>query len=74
MRYTEHAMSRPQLSENQKKLLRQQVQAEFPDDETMQEVHYVRLLHHYQTKDLTPAARISFYTASKRKTKPFSPQ
>ena len=58
-----------QLSEQQKKQMWEQVRAEFPGDEVMQEVHYVRLLHHYQTQGMNPAARLRFYGAPKRKTR-----
>jgi hypothetical protein len=57
------------VSEEQKKRIWEQVRAEFPDDVAMQETHYVRMLHHYQTKDLTATARVRFYSASQRKTK-----
>ena len=36
-------------------------QEEFPQDEMMQEVHFVRLVHFLQTKDLTPEERVKFF-------------
>lgn len=55
------------LSDREKKLIWDEVREEFPDDETMQEVHYVRLLHFYQTKGLSPAERIQFFQDVKRR-------
>lgn len=55
------------LSENEKRAIRDEVCKEFPDDETMQQVHYVRLLHYYQTKDMTPAEKRAFYTHTRDK-------
>ena len=40
------------LTAEEKKHLWEEVQKEFPDDETMQEVHFVRLMHHQMTKNL----------------------
>jgi hypothetical protein len=49
------------LTEADKKKLWDEVVAEFPGDDTMQMVHYVRLLHYHQTKDLSPEEQIRFY-------------
>jgi hypothetical protein len=37
------------------------VRAEFPDDDTMQQVHYVRLLHLHQMAGMSPTERLRFY-------------
>lgn len=39
----------------------EEVRKEFPNDETMQQVHYVRQMHYLQTRDLSPEKRVSFY-------------
>ena len=49
------------VTEDEKKRLWDEVREEFPDDEMMQEVHYVCLLHHWQMKDLSLEERIKFY-------------
>ena len=49
------------LTEEEKKHLWEEVQIEFPDDETMQEVHFVRLMHHHMTKNLSLKERFQFY-------------
>ena len=51
-----------QITEEEKKMIWKEVLEEFPDDITMQEIHYVRLLHYYQTKGMTSKERISFYS------------
>lgn len=48
-------------SEAEKEELLEEVRKEFPNDETMQQVHYVRLLHHRQTQGMSPADKLEFY-------------
>ena len=50
------------LTEEEKKRFWEEVQKEFPDDEVMQEVHYVRLMHHYPMKNLSRKERFRFYS------------
>lgn len=50
------------LTEEEKKHLWEEVQIEFPDDETMQEVHFVRLMHRHMTKNLSRSERFRFYS------------
>ena len=52
------------LTETEKRQLAEEVRKEFPDDEVMQQVHYVRLLHHAQTKGLSSEERIRFYNSA----------
>lgn len=52
-----------ELSEAEQQAIWEEVRKEFPDDEMMQELHYVRRLHQLQTKGLSVAERIAFYQA-----------
>ncbi|MEK7395913.1 MAG: hypothetical protein AAB116_03140 [Candidatus Poribacteria bacterium] len=60
------------ISEKLKKQIWKEVKEEFPDDEMMQEIHYVRLLHYYQTLDLSPEEYIKFFNKSLSKRKRLS--
>ncbi len=53
-----------ELTQAQKNLLWDEVRKEFPGDEMMQEVHYVRLLHYHQSRELPAQERIDFYAFS----------
>lgn len=53
-----------ELIQVEKDRLWDEVRKEFPGDEMMQEVHYVRLLHYHQSRDLPPRERIDFYARS----------
>jgi predicted house-cleaning noncanonical NTP pyrophosphatase (MazG superfamily) len=55
------------LTESQKERLWEEVRREFPDDKMMQEIHYVRLLHHFQTKDMSSQERIKYFELEKKK-------
>ncbi len=52
------------LTQDEKACVWDEVRAEFPNDEMMQEVHYVRLLHYYQSHDVPLRERIDFYASS----------
>lgn len=58
-----------ELSDDMKKRLWQEVREEFPDDEMMQEVHFVRLLHYHQTKGLSREQRLRFFNAPSESTR-----
>ena len=49
------------ITEAEKKRLWREVREEFPDDAMMQEIHFVRLMYYYQTKDLSPEGQLNFY-------------
>lgn len=55
------------LSESEKKVLWEEVRQEFPDDETMQQVHFVRLMHYHQTRGMTPEEKKAFYSQKRDK-------
>ncbi|MCD4844529.1 MAG: hypothetical protein K8R25_08590 [Methanosarcinales archaeon] len=50
------------LTEEEKNRLWEEVKEDFPDDDMMQEIHYVRLMHHYLTKNLSQEERFQFYS------------
>ena len=49
-----------QLSEAERHALWAEVRAEFPHDEMMQEVHFVRALHAAQLRDFTADERVKY--------------
>ena len=57
-----------ELSANERKKLWEEVRKEFPDDEMMQQIHYVRLMHHRQIKDLSPQEVVQFFENSYKRT------
>ena len=58
-----------QITDEEKKMIWKEVLEEFPDDATMQEVHYVRLLHYYQTKGMTSKERVDFFSNIQKESK-----
>ncbi len=44
------------------------VRKEFPDDEMMQEIHFIRQVHYLQTKDSSMEERLRFFESSIQKT------
>ena len=50
-----------QLTEAERRALWAEVQAEFPDDDMMQEVHFVRALHAAQLRDFTRDERVEYF-------------
>ena len=53
-----------ELTEADREKLWEEVREEFPGDEMMQEIHFIRLLHYHQTKGMSAEERISFYNRS----------
>jgi len=49
-----------QLTEAERQAVWDDVRAEFPDDEMMQEVHFVRALHAAQLRDFTRQQRVEY--------------
>jgi hypothetical protein len=49
------------LTESEIDSLWAEVRAEFPGDEMMQEVHFVRALHAVQFQDFTREERLAYY-------------
>ncbi len=56
-----------ELTANEKRRLWDEVREEFPEDEMMQEVHYVRLLHYYHTKGFSRAELAQFLESARKK-------
>ena len=44
------------------------VQREFPEDEMMQQIHYVRQVHYLQSKGLSLQERIQFFGGLSKRT------
>ena len=55
------------LTETEKAKIWVDVRKEFPDDEMMQEIHFVRQMHYFQTLDLSLEERIRFLGGSTQK-------
>ena len=53
------------VTEEEKKRLWEEAERDFPDDEMMRDIHYVRLLHQRQTKGMSVRERMEFYNAPK---------
>jgi len=52
------------LAESEKEKLLAEVRLEFPDDEVMQQIHYVRLIHQLQTRGMSADERIRSHQAT----------
>jgi hypothetical protein len=49
-----------EVSEPERQAIWAEVVAEFPDDEMMREIHFVRALHAAQLRDFTQAERLEY--------------
>ncbi len=54
-----------EFTEEEKKKMWEEARADYPDDEMMQEIRYVRLMLYYQTKDMTFEEEKDFYKRSR---------
>jgi hypothetical protein len=50
-----------ELTQVEKDRLWDEVRGEFPEDEMMQQVHFVRLVHYYQTRGLSARERVRYW-------------
>ena len=55
-----------ELTEAMKAKIWEDVRKEFPDDEMMQQVHYIRQMHYLQTRDLPLKERVRFFSDMKQ--------
>ena len=56
------------VTKEQKARIWEDVRKEFPEDEVMQQVHYVRQLHQLQTSTMEPVELLRFYGGAREKT------
>ncbi len=56
------------LTKAEKSKIWAEVCEEFPDDEVMQEIHFVRQVHYLQTKDLSVEERLRYFRGLSEKT------
>jgi len=52
-----------EITEAEKEQIWKEVKEEFPEDEMMQEIHYIRMVHYLLTKDLSTEDHIKFYNS-----------
>ncbi|MDE3000063.1 MAG: hypothetical protein OXU79_13385 [Gemmatimonadota bacterium] len=57
-----------EVTPSEKDKIWEEVRKEFPNDEMMQELHFIRQLHYQQTKDMSLDERLRFYGGERRKT------
>ena len=57
-----------EITPTEKDKIWEEVRKEFPDDEMMQELHFIRQVHYQQTKDMSLDERLRFYSGERRKT------
>lgn len=57
-----------ELTHLEKEKIREDVRKEFPNDEMMQEIHFIRQVHYLQTKDSSLEERLRFFEGSNQKT------
>ena len=56
------------VTQAERKKIWKDVRKEFPNDEMMQEIHFIRQVHYLQTKDLSMKERLRFFESSMQKT------
>ena len=55
------------LTNAERERIREEVRKEFPNDEMMQEIHFVQQVHFFETKGLSPVEQIQYYRRSRLK-------
>ena len=56
------------VTQAERKKIWKDVRKEFPNDEMMQEIHFIRQVHYLQTKDSSMEERLRFFERSIQKT------
>ena len=56
-----------ELTDAERERIREEVRKVFPNDEMMQEIHFVQQVHFYETKDLSPGEQIRYFRRSRPK-------
>ena len=57
-----------EVTPSEKEKIWKEVRKEFPNDEMMQELHFVRQVHYLQTKEMSLDERLHFYSGERQKT------
>ncbi len=57
-----------EVTPSEKEKIWKEVRKEFPNDEMMQELHFVRQVHYLQTKEMSLDERLRFYSGERQKT------
>ena len=57
-----------EVTPSEKEKIWEEVRKEFPNDEMMQELHFVRQVHYLQTKEMSLDERLRFYSGERQKT------
>ena len=57
-----------EVTPSEKEKIREEVRKEFPNDEMMQEIHFIRQVHYLQTKEMSLDERLGFYGGARPKT------
>ena len=50
-----------EVTQAEKEMIWEEVRKEFPNDEMMQEIHFIRQVHYLQTKKMSLSERLRFY-------------
>lgn len=57
-----------EVTSSEKEKIWEEVRKEFPNDEMMQELHFIRQMHNQQAKEMSLDERLRFYGGERRKT------
>lgn len=50
-----------EIPEQEREAIRRELAEEFPNDELMQEIHYVRRIHQLETEEMSVEEKIAYY-------------